>query len=117
MDRYSGHKSAGAQLYPTIDPFDQQILHVDGGHQIYFEQCGCSEGIPVVVLHGGPGGGCSPSMRRYFDPKIYRIILFDQRGCGRSQPHACLIGLCQAFSASPNTPTIRLTLLDAKSSY
>ena len=70
MDRYAGHKSAGAQLYPTIDPFDQQILHVDGGHQIYFEQCGCSEGIPVVVLHGGPGGGCSPSMRRYFDPKF-----------------------------------------------
>ena len=51
MDRYSGHKSAGAQLYPTIDPFDQQILHVDGGHQVYFEQCGKADGIPVVVLH------------------------------------------------------------------
>ena len=88
MDRYSGHKSAGAQLYATIDPFDQQILHVHGGHQIYFEQCGRSDGIPVVVLHGGPGGGCSPSMRRYFDPKIYRVILFDQRGCGRSRPYA-----------------------------
>ena len=88
MDRYSGHKSAGAQLYPTIDPFDQQILHVDGGHQVYFEQCGKADGIPVVVLHGGPGGGCSPSMRRYFDPKIYRVILFDQRGCGRSRPYA-----------------------------
>ena len=54
MDRYSGHKSAGAQLYPTIDPFDQQILHVDGGHQVYFEQCGKADGIPVVVLHGAP---------------------------------------------------------------
>ena len=88
MDRYSGHKSAGAQLYSTIDPFDQQILHVNGGHQIYFEQCGRTDGIPVVVLHGGPGGGCSPSMRRYFDPNIYRVILFDQRGCGRSRPYA-----------------------------
>ena len=88
MDRYSGHKSAGAQLYSTIDPFDQQILHVNGGHQIYFEQGGRTDGIPVVVLHGGPGGGCSPSMRRYFDPNIYRVILFDQRGCGRSRPYA-----------------------------
>ncbi len=53
---------------------------------IYVEQCGNPDGMPVVVLHGGPGGGCSPAMRRYFDPNVYRIILFDQRGCGRSRP-------------------------------
>ena len=75
-------------LYPPIDPFDQRILDVGDGHQIYVEQCGNPNGIPVVVLHGGPGGGCSPAMRRYFDPNAYRIILFDQRGCGRSKPHA-----------------------------
>ncbi|MEM8538943.1 MAG: prolyl aminopeptidase, partial [Pseudomonadota bacterium] len=57
-------------------------------HQVYLEQSGNPEGKPVIVLHGGPGGGCSPAMRRYFDPEVYRIVLFDQRGCGRSKPHA-----------------------------
>ena len=64
------------------------MLDVGDGHRIYVEQCGNPDGIPVVVLHGGPGGGCSPTMRRYFDPAVYRVILFDQRGCGRSRPHA-----------------------------
>ncbi len=59
-----------------------------GDHVIYVEECGNPDGIPVVVLHGGPGGGCSPGMRRFFHPDIYRVILFDQRGCGRSRPHA-----------------------------
>lgn len=58
------------------------------GHQIYVEQCGNPEGRPVLVLHGGPGGGCSPFMRRFFDPAYYRVVLFDQRGCGRSRPTA-----------------------------
>lgn len=88
MDKVSGQKRAAAYLYPPVDPFDQRMLDVGDGHSIYVEQCGNPKGIPVVVLHGGPGGGCSPSMRRYFDPKAYRIILFDQRGCGRSRPHA-----------------------------
>jgi len=88
MDKASGQKSAVAYLYPPIDPFEQQMLDVGDGHRIYVEQCGNPDGLPVVVLHGGPGGGCSPMMRRYFDPDIYRIILFDQRGCGRSRPHA-----------------------------
>ncbi|WP_298259442.1 prolyl aminopeptidase [uncultured Litoreibacter sp.] len=88
MDRSSGQNSAVAHLYPPIDPFDQRMLEVGDGHRIYVEQCGNPQGIPVVVLHGGPGGGCSPAMRRYFDPTIYRIVLFDQRGCGRSRPHA-----------------------------
>ena len=88
MDKVSGQKRASAHLYPPIDPFDQRMLDVGDGHRIYVEQCGRADGIPVVVLHGGPGGGCSPAMRRYFNPEVYRVILFDQRGCGRSRPHA-----------------------------
>lgn len=88
MDKVLGQKSAGQRLYPVIDPFDQRMLDVGDGHQIYVEQCGNPHGQPVVVLHGGPGGGCSPAMRRFFNPDAYRIILFDQRGCGRSRPHA-----------------------------
>lgn len=88
MDKFSGQKRAVAHLYPPIDPFDQRMLDVGDGHHIYVEQCGNPDGAPVVVLHGGPGGGCSPAMRRYFDPAQWRIILFDQRGCGRSRPHA-----------------------------
>ncbi|MDG1862461.1 MAG: prolyl aminopeptidase [Yoonia sp.] len=88
MDKVLGQKRAVSHLYPPIDPFDQRMLDVGDGHVVYVEQCGRPDGIPVVVLHGGPGGGCSPTMRRYFDPDIFRIILFDQRGCGRSRPHA-----------------------------
>ncbi len=88
MDKTSGQKGATQFLYPPIDPFDQRMLGVGDGHRLYVEQCGNPNGIPVVVLHGGPGGGCSPAMRRYFDPAHYRIVLFDQRGCGRSRPHA-----------------------------
>ncbi|MEM6390836.1 MAG: prolyl aminopeptidase, partial [Pseudomonadota bacterium] len=76
--------------FPPIDPFDQRMLDVGDGHHIYVEQCGNPDGVPVVVLHGGPGGGCSPAMRRYFNPEDWRIILFDQRGCGRSRPHASI---------------------------
>lgn len=75
-------------LYPASQPYAFDTIEVDGGHRLYYEQCGNPDGIPVVVLHGGPGGGCSPGMRRFFRPDIYRVILFDQRGCGRSRPHA-----------------------------
>ncbi|WP_424932581.1 prolyl aminopeptidase [Amaricoccus macauensis] len=75
-------------LYPPIEPFRQQMLDMPGGHRVYVEQCGAPEGVPVLVLHGGPGGGCSPGMRRFFDPQHYRSVLFDQRGCGRSGPLA-----------------------------
>ena len=88
MDKVVGQKRAVQFLYPPIEPFDQRTLDVGNGHYVYVEQCGKPDGVPVVVLHGGPGGGCSPTMRRYFDPSYYRIILFDQRGCGRSRPHA-----------------------------
>ncbi|MDT0681581.1 prolyl aminopeptidase [Roseicyclus sp. F158] len=88
MEQVSRSRNASGYLYPPIDPYDQRMLDVGDGHRIYVEQCGNPLGIPVVVFHGGPGGGCSPAMRRYFDPKEFRIILFDQRGCGRSRPHA-----------------------------
>jgi proline iminopeptidase len=65
-------------------------MEMPGGHRVYVEQCGKPDGVPVVVLHGGPGGGCSPGMRRFFDPSHYRVVLFDQRGCGRSSPNACV---------------------------
>jgi proline iminopeptidase len=90
MDHRSGQKSAFQYLYPSLDPFDQKMIDVGDGHRVYVEQCGRADGIPVLVVHGGPGGGCSPAMRRYFDPAVYRIILFDQRGCGRSRPHASI---------------------------
>lgn len=88
MDKVSGQKSAYSYLYPQIASNDQRMLDVGDGHSLYVEQSGNPNGIPVVVLHGGPGGGCSPFMRRFFDPEVYRIILFDQRGCGRSKPFA-----------------------------
>ena len=104
MDKAAGQKSAAAYLYPRIDPFDQRMLAVGDGHSVYVEQCGNPEGVPVVVLHGGPGGGCSPSMRRYFDPEHYRIVLFDQRGCGRSRPHASVQDLSLIHISEPTRP-------------
>ena len=75
-------------FYPDLQPFDEGRLRVSSLHEIHYEQCGNPAGKPVVVLHGGPGGGISPFLRRMHDPEAYRIILFDQRGCGRSTPHA-----------------------------
>ena len=77
-------------LFAPIEPYRQIIIDVADGHKIYIEECGNPDGTPIVILHGGPGGGCNPNMRRYFDPHFYRIILFDQRGCGRSRPHASI---------------------------
>lgn len=73
-------------LYPELEPYKTFTLEVDGGHRIYVEECGNPEGLPVVYLHGGPASGCKPDHRCFFNPEIYRIILFDQRGCGRSEP-------------------------------
>ncbi|MFS8203086.1 prolyl aminopeptidase [Streptomyces sp. CWNU-52B] len=75
-------------LYPEIEPYDHGMLDVGDGNRVYWEVCGNPRGKPAVVLHGGPGSGCTPGFRRYFDPAAYRIVLFDQRGCGRSTPHA-----------------------------
>lgn len=79
------------KLYPEIEPYDSGRLQVDDRHSLYYEQCGNPEGKPVVMLHGGPGGGCNAKMRRFHDPAKYRIVLFDQRGAGRSTPHADLV--------------------------
>lgn len=77
-------------LYPPLSPYDQGFLNVGDPHRIYYEQCGRPDGIPVVFIHGGPGAGSGESARRFFDPEIYRIIVFDQRGAGRSTPLGCL---------------------------
>ena len=77
-------------LYPPVEPRSQGYLAVGNGHEIYWEECGNPAGKPAVFLHGGPGAGCDTRARRFFDPARYRIVLFDQRGCGRSRPHASL---------------------------
>lgn len=77
-------------LYEAIEPFRTGMLRVSPVHTLYWEESGNPEGKPVVVLHGGPGGGSNPLNRQFFDPTVYRIIQFDQRGCGKSLPHACL---------------------------
>ncbi|MDN5864811.1 MAG: prolyl aminopeptidase [Gammaproteobacteria bacterium] len=78
-------------LYPKLEPFDSGFLELSDLHKLYYEQCGSPEGKPAVFVHGGPGGGCSEKSRRFFDPEAYRIVLFDQRGCGRSKPYAELV--------------------------
>src|SRR3712207_2802417 len=77
-------------FYPEIEPYDHGLLDVGDGHRVYWELCGNPQGKPAVFLHGGPGGGCNRDHRRFFDPARYRMLLFDQRGCGRSMPHASL---------------------------
>lgn len=77
-------------LYPPINPYEHGHLDVGDGHRIYYEVCGNPTGLPCVFVHGGPGGGATEAARRFFDPEAYRIVVFDQRGCGRSTPHASL---------------------------
>ncbi|MEO6704107.1 MAG: alpha/beta fold hydrolase, partial [Jatrophihabitantaceae bacterium] len=76
------------ELYPPLEPYQSGRLDVGDGHRLWWEACGNPAGKPALVLHGGPGSGCSPWMRQLFDPQRYRIVLFDQRGAGRSEPHA-----------------------------
>ncbi|MEV1134910.1 prolyl aminopeptidase [Rhodococcus coprophilus] len=75
------------ELYPPVEPYEQGMLDVGDGQQLYWEVSGNPAGKPAVFLHGGPGGGVAPTQRRFFDPDAYRIVLFDQRGCGKSRPH------------------------------
>ena len=77
-------------MYPPLEPFNTGWLDVGQGHRIYFEQSGLPTGLPVVFLHGGPGSGCSPRQRQLFDPARFHLVLFDQRGCGRSEPQGSL---------------------------
>lgn len=74
-------------LYPEIEPVEQGLLDVGDGQSVYWEVSGNPDGKPVVFVHGGPGGGTGPLQRRFFDPAVYKIVLFDQRGCGKSMPH------------------------------
>jgi proline iminopeptidase len=83
----NGGEEAGTPLYPAIEPFASGVLGRDR-HRLFWETCGNDKGVPALVLHGGPGSGCSPWWRRLFDPSVTRVVLFDQRGCGRSRPHA-----------------------------
>ncbi len=85
-----GDKDLMGELYPPIEPYRQGWLPVGGLHRLYWEESGNPKGIPVVFLHGGPGAGCAAAHRRFFDPKAYRIVLFDQRGAGRSVPNALI---------------------------
>lgn len=77
-------------LYPEIEPYAVHSIKVNKIHHVYVEECGNASGIPVLFLHGGPASGCKPDHRRFFNPELYRIVLFDQRGCGRSKPHGKL---------------------------
>ena len=77
-------------FYPEIEPFRTGMLVVSGGHEVYWEVSGNPKGKPAIFLHGGPGGGTDAKQRRFFDPQRYMIVLFDQRGCGKSTPHASL---------------------------
>ena len=76
------------ELYPPIEPYNQGKLKVSQLHAIHYEESGNPQGKPVIFLHGGPGGGITPMYRQYFDPKKWRIVIFDQRGCGQSTPYA-----------------------------
>ena len=84
-------KSRLKELYPHLSPYKTGLLRVSELHEIYFEESGNPQGAPAVFLHGGPGGGTEAKMRRFFDPRRYRIVLFDQRGSGKSRPHASLV--------------------------
>lgn len=100
-------------LFPEIEPYAHGMLSVSDGNQLYWESCGSPDGKPVLVVHGGPGSGCTAEMRRFFDPAVYRIILFDQRNCGRSRPHASQ----PEIDLSANTTQHLITDMEALREY
>lgn len=89
-------------LYPEIEPYDHGLLDVGDGNHVYWETCGNPDGKPAVVLHGGPGSGCTPWARRLFDPAAYRIVLLDQRGAGRSTPPASAYDTDMSVNTTPH---------------
>lgn len=89
-------------MYPEIEPYDHGMVEVGDGNLVYWEQCGNPDGKPALVLHGGPGSGCTPGQRRWFDPERYRVVLMDQRNCGRSTPHAAEFSTSLAANTTPN---------------
>ncbi len=92
-------------LYPEIEPYEQGFLEVGDGNRVYWEVCGNPQGKPALVLHGGPGSGCTPWYRRLFDPNVYRIVLFDQRNCGCSTPHASALDTSLSSNTTQNLVT------------
>lgn len=88
MSRDLEGAAPAAHMYPPTEPYESGYIDMDGGHSLYWEACGNPAGRPALFVHSGPGGGCSAVNRRLFDPDRYRIVLYDQRGCGRSRPHA-----------------------------
>ena len=90
VSEHANRKSSLLGLFPAITPYSSGFLSVSDGHQLYWEQSGNPDGVPIILLHGGPGSGTAPIQRQFFDPDYYRIILFDQRGSGRSSPHGCV---------------------------
>ena len=97
-----GQTIAMTGLYPEIEPYEHGLLEVGHGNLVYWETCGNPRGKPAVVLHGGPGSGCSEWHRRLFDPTVYRVVLFDQRNCGRSRPHASTLDTDLASNTTSN---------------
>lgn len=89
-------------VYPPIEPYEQGFLEVGNGNSLYWEMCGNPHGKPAIVLHGGPGSGCTPWHRRLFNPDIYHLVLFDQRNCGRSTPHASALDTNLISNTTPN---------------
>lgn len=89
-------------MYPKVEPYEHGMLDVGDGDHLYWEQCGNPDGKPALVLHGGPGSGCTPGHRRWFDPERYRVVLLDQRNCGRSTPHAAEHATDLAANTTPN---------------
>src|SRR3990172_13214259 len=87
IEETRGQSTVVTGLYPEIEPYEDGILEVGDGNLVYWETCGNPRGKAAVVLHGGPGSGCSEGHRRVVGPTVYRVVLFDQRGCGRSMPH------------------------------
>ncbi|PZQ43463.1 MAG: prolyl aminopeptidase, partial [Micavibrio aeruginosavorus] len=87
-DDHGYRRTPVLDLFPEIKPYSSGYLPLEHGHEMYWEQSGNPDGVPMLFVHGGPGGGTSPEQRRFFDPDHYRIILFDQRGAGKSSPHA-----------------------------
>ena len=89
VNRWASRQHRGGDVpFPPIEPYETGMFDTGDGNLVYWEQCGNPDGLPALMVHGGPGSGCTPGLRKAFDPERYRIILFDQRNCGRSRPHA-----------------------------
>jgi proline iminopeptidase len=101
-----------AERYPPIEPYDHGLLEVGDGNSVYWEACGNPDGKPALAVHGGPGSGSGTGTRRSFDPDRYRVVLYDQRGCGRSTPHASANLTVVADSGHTGSDTMKTQILE-----